>query len=102
MLRDGEPSHALNPKITRAKRSRDRISPLVSRMRASRRIPPIGGYGAPLAAAAGQRRPQQPCGRSQILPKRFRKLQAASRRGVVKRITLGDDAPRERQGVFRC
>jgi hypothetical protein len=40
--------------------------------------------------------------RSQIRPKRFRKLQAASRRGVVKQITFGDDAPRERQGVFRC
>src|SRR6266404_5181078 len=33
--------------------------------------------------------------------KALRKLQVASRPGVVKQITPGDDAPRERQGVFR-
>jgi hypothetical protein len=87
MLRDGAPSHELRPQLTRAKRNRDRISPLVSRIRAARLIPPIGGYSALLAWAFAK------CGRSQRPrlaladpSKALRKLQAAIRRGVVKQI----------------
>src|SRR6266404_9480212 len=96
MLREGAPLHELRPQLTRARRNRDRISPLVCVTRATRRIPPIGGYGALLAWAFRQVRlvALDRVWRSQIHPKRLRKLQAAMRRGVVKQITPGDDAPR--------
>jgi hypothetical protein len=98
MLRDGDPSHELTPKANRTKRNRDCIPPLVCVTRVSRRIPPIGGYRALPARANAQVRPVafDHVRRSQIRPKRFRKLQAASRRGVVKQTAAGDDAPRER------
>jgi hypothetical protein len=69
MLREGAPSHALRPQLTRAKRNRDCIPRPVCLMRASRRIPPIGGYGASLAPALA-RGGGNDVGRSQILPKR--------------------------------
>jgi hypothetical protein len=72
MLRDGAPSHELTPKANRAKRNRDRIPPLVCVTRASRRIPPNGGYSALLAWANTQGRPVafDRVWHSQIRPKR--------------------------------